>query len=112
MAVASNTGATRLRRRKRTEDPMRAFDALPPPLRRWLADAALPWSPASCRRIWSRARSQGETVEAALARLDRAQAQCLARDAFVPQAERPDRAFGFQNAVASNGVAAAPGKGL
>ena len=60
---------------------MRAFDALPPPLRRWLAEAALPWSPASCRRLWRQAQAKGEPVEAILARLDRAQETCLRRDA-------------------------------
>ncbi|MEY8839776.1 DUF6525 family protein, partial [Cribrihabitans sp. XS_ASV171] len=46
----SNRGATRLKTRRRDEDPMRAYDALPQPLRQWMAGAALPWSPASCRR--------------------------------------------------------------
>lgn len=59
---------------------MRAYDALPPELRRWMAGAALPWSPASCRRIWRKARARGEPIEAVLARLDRAEAACLARD--------------------------------
>ncbi len=72
---------------------MRAFDALPPPLRRWIAGAALPWSPASCRRIWLRARSRGEPVEAILARLDRAQETCLERDSIsiTGPARRPGR---------------------
>lgn len=78
--MTRNHGATTLRRRKRGGDPMRAYDALPPPLRRWLAGASLPWSPASCRRIWQRARARGDTVEAVLARLDRAERQCLARE--------------------------------
>ena len=34
---------TSLRARRHT-DPMRDYDALPPPLRRWLAEARLPWS--------------------------------------------------------------------
>lgn len=37
--------ATSLRRRRRS-DPMRDFDALPPPLRNWMRQAALAWSPA------------------------------------------------------------------
>ena len=78
--MSRNLGATSLRRRKREGEPMRTFDTLPAPLRRWLSEAALPWSPASCKRIWLRARSRGESVEAVLARLDRAQAQTLARD--------------------------------
>ena len=48
---------------------MRAFDSLPPVLRRWLTQAALPWSPASCRRIWQAARARGESPDAALARI-------------------------------------------
>lgn len=83
MLTASNLGAANQRRRKRANDPMRAYDALPPPLRRWLSQATLPWSPASCRRIWSRARARGETVEAILARLDRAEESCLARDTLI-----------------------------
>ncbi|SNT72683.1 hypothetical protein SAMN05444959_103181 [Paracoccus seriniphilus] len=65
---------------------MRTFDTLPCPLRRWLAEAAMPWSPASCRRIWMRARLEGEPVEAILARLDRTEMKCLglANDPFPP----------------------------
>ncbi|MCQ0969656.1 DUF6525 family protein [Paracoccus sp. TK19116] len=59
---------------------MHGFDALPPPLRRWLAEAALPWSPSSCRRIWQDARAKGEPIDAVLARLSRAQDACLARE--------------------------------
>lgn len=61
---------------------MRAFDSLPAPLRRWMAEAALPWSPASCRRIWQRARSRGESVEAVIARLNQAQAKTLTRESL------------------------------
>lgn len=77
--TAANLGATTLRRRSRSEDPMRAYDALPSPLRRWLAEAVMPWSPASCRRIWRRAQARGETLDEVLARLQRAERQTLAR---------------------------------
>jgi hypothetical protein len=80
--MSGNLGETRLKRKRHRQDLMRAYDALPPPLRRWLAAAALPWSPVSCRRIWERARSRGEPMDAVLARLDRAQAQTLARDSI------------------------------
>jgi len=93
-----NLGDTPLRRRRRAEDPMRAFDALPPPLRRWLAEAEMPWSPASCRRLWRRARRRGESVEAILARLDRAQEACLARIATPPPAH-PARGDGDASAL-------------
>ncbi|KQI72949.1 hypothetical protein AN191_03275 [Loktanella sp. 5RATIMAR09] len=78
--MTGNLGETGLKRKKRRQDPMQAYDALPPVLRGWLADAALPWSPVSCRRIWRRARLRGEPIEAVLARLERAQAQTLAKD--------------------------------
>jgi hypothetical protein len=74
--------STSLRRRRRA-DPMRAYDALPAPLRGWLAQAILPWSPASCRRIWDKARAKGEPVEVILGRLDRAERRCLANDRLV-----------------------------
>jgi hypothetical protein len=45
---------------------MATFDALPPPLRRWLAHAAMPWSPASCLRLWRKLRAQGADTERAL----------------------------------------------
>ncbi len=80
---ASNRGATSLRKRRRNEDPMQAFDVLPAPVRAWLSQAALPWSPASCRKIVQQAQARGEGVEEVLARLDRAQQSTLARDSYA-----------------------------
>ncbi|NRB01811.1 MAG: hypothetical protein HRU30_00965 [Rhodobacteraceae bacterium] len=77
---STNLGATSLRRKRSKSDPMREFDALPTPLRQWLAEACLPWSPASARKIWMRARKEGESVAATLERLKRAEAKTLARD--------------------------------
>lgn len=59
---------------------MAAFDALPGPLRQWLAEAALPWSPTSVRRIWVKSRAEGLTLDETVQRLNRAEAQTLARD--------------------------------
>jgi len=59
-----NMGVTSLSARRRTRDPMDAYDALPGQLRNWLSQAALPWSPISAKRIWNRARAQGHSVEA------------------------------------------------
>lgn len=59
---------------------MQAYDALPRPLRNWMAQAALPWSPASCRRIWAKARAQGASADDILDRLDRAERITLSRD--------------------------------
>lgn len=69
-------------RRGRGRDPMRAFDAAPPELRRWLAAAALPWSPESAQRVYARAlrRARGD-VSAALAALAAREAALLAADA-------------------------------
>lgn len=80
MRRCANLGRTAQRQRRRTRDPMAAFDALPPPLRAWLSRAALPWSPVSCLRIWQRQRARGATIDQILATLDRAEARALARE--------------------------------
>ena len=78
--MSGNLGSTTLRRRKRACDPMRVYDALPPELRRWISQAALPWSPRSCARLWKKARRQGLCPDAATDLLSRAEAKALARD--------------------------------
>lgn len=85
-----NLGKTSLRARRRNSDPMRAYDELPHPLRHWLAQAALPWSPTSAKRLWHRARAQGGSVDAALHSLTQAETQTLARDRYAtpPQINR------------------------
>ncbi|MEM9754347.1 MAG: DUF6525 family protein [Pseudomonadota bacterium] len=85
LAVSRNLGACGLRRKRRAQHPMDAFDALPAPLRQWLAEAALPWSPTSARRIWARSLSKGLSVEEALACLRAAEARTLARDPLSDQ---------------------------
>lgn len=84
--MRGNLGATSLRRRSRPGDPMRAYDALPPELRAWIAQAALPWSPRSCARLWEKARRGGLGPEAALAVLSHAEARTLARDRLAATA--------------------------
>lgn len=74
-----NLEQTDLKVRRRAEDPMRAFDALPAPIRRWLSQAAMPWSPASCRTILRNAKARGEDIEQVLARLDHVERQTLAK---------------------------------
>ncbi|WP_366869467.1 DUF6525 family protein [uncultured Roseobacter sp.] len=75
-----NLGQTSLHSKRRTGDPMQTYDALPKPLRRWLSQAVLPWSPASVRKIWTQAQAKGLGADDALARLCRAEAKMLARD--------------------------------
>lgn len=75
-----NLGQTSLRRKPRAGDPMAAFDRLPEPVRQWVAQAALPWSPTSVQRIWSKSRAKGLSDEEALLLLAQAEARTLARD--------------------------------
>ncbi|PYE85982.1 DUF6525 family protein [Pseudoroseicyclus aestuarii] len=77
-----NLGACDLPRRRRSAPPMEAFDRLPPALRRWLAQAALPWSPASARRAWRAALGRTGGCEiAACEELSRIEAAQLRRNA-------------------------------
>lgn len=78
--MSGNLGASSLPRRRRASDPMTAFDSLPPQLRRWLSEAALPWSPASTRRIWAKCLAKGQTPEEALVTLGQAELRTLTRD--------------------------------
>lgn len=75
-----NLGDTSLRRKRRSRDPMRSYDALPAPLRQWLSQAALPWSPTSARKIWSRAEAKGLSTDEALALLCKSEINTLARE--------------------------------
>lgn len=68
-----NRGAVAITPRRRRGDPMRVYDGLPAPLRRWMAGAVLPWSPESCLAIWKRASDPKDAV----ARLNRAERATL-----------------------------------
>ncbi len=70
--------ASSLRRRSST---MQEYDRLPPELRAWLAQAALPWSVASVRKLWAAAKRQAPTPDAALQRLTDLEQRALNRDA-------------------------------
>jgi hypothetical protein len=82
--MSRNLGQSSLRRKRRSRDPMVAFDGLPAPLRQWLSEAALPWSPTSARRIWSKSLNQGLSPEETLASLSQAEERTLARDRQSP----------------------------
>jgi hypothetical protein len=72
----------RSRRAKAREGcPMAAHDRLPRPLRLWLHGAALPWSPRSALRIYTRALRLTGCETAALERLARAEKVTLERGA-------------------------------
>ena len=71
-------------RRRRAHDGLTEYDRLPGPLRRWVAQAALPWSARSVRAVWARAlQAAGGCEAAALARLNRIEARALEREASV-----------------------------
>ena len=78
--MSGNLGESALRRKRRSGNPMDMYDTLPAPLRQWLSQAALPWSPASARRIWSKSRAQGLSADEALQALSRAEEKTLQKD--------------------------------
>lgn len=78
--MSRNLGQCGLRRTRHSGDPMAAYDGLPAPLRQWLSEAALPWSPTSVRRIWSKSRAKGLSPQETLDSLSQAEARTLARD--------------------------------
>ncbi|WP_328795208.1 DUF6525 family protein [Jannaschia marina] len=82
-----------LRGRPGRGDGMAAYDRLPPDLRVWLAQAALPWSTRSALRAWRRAlrRCGGDPV-AARDRLDRIERAMLLRDKAVVAPRQDERA--------------------
>lgn len=97
--IGARRNVTSTLRRRRRGDPMRTYDAAPAPLRRWLADAALPWSARSALKLYGRAlRRAGGDVQAALRVLDAAATALAARDASRvwgpghPQAADPKQA--------------------
>lgn len=75
--------ATRLRCRPRRQSPMAAFDAAPPALRRWLADAILPWSVDSALNRYRQALRATGDERLALAALSAREAALVARDAAL-----------------------------
>lgn len=73
--------ATSLRCRGRSP-AMARYDRLPPELRQWLAEAALPWSPGSVLRLWRKFVGEaGGNAETARRRLDLVEARMLMKDA-------------------------------
>lgn len=82
MAAGMTRNLTTSLRQSRVRDPMREFDRLPPALRRWLAEAALPWSARSVRTAWHKAlRASGGCEHRARMQMDEVEARLIARDA-------------------------------
>lgn len=69
-------------RTRRAKNPMAAYDALPPALRLWLSQAALPWSVPSVRKTWQKTLiTHGGCEIRARQHMDKIERQLLARDA-------------------------------
>ena len=75
-----NLGECSLRRSRRARDPMRSYDALPRPLRMWLSQAVLPWSPQSVQRIWDKSLRSGKSEDDILRALTELERRNLAKD--------------------------------
>ena len=78
--MTGNLGSTALKRRRRATNPMMTYDMLPQPLRSWLAEAALPWSPKSCKRIWDKARTNGLSIDDTIVVLTKVERKTLSQD--------------------------------
>ena len=73
--------STQLKKRRRAAgNPMAAFDNLPPEARAWAAQAVLPWSAQSVRKIWSHALRETGCKISALNRLDAAERATLSKE--------------------------------
>ena len=78
--MTGNLGSTALKRRRRATNPMMTYDTLPQPLRSWLAEDALPWSPKSCKRIWDKARTNGLSIDDTIVVLTKVERKTLSQD--------------------------------
>ncbi|MFA3917023.1 DUF6525 family protein [Ruegeria hyattellae] len=81
--MGRNLGQTKLRTRRRREDPMREFDRLPPVLRAWISQAALPWRPRSVLRAYNNALARTGDQNRALDVLKHLEAALLAKDSRI-----------------------------
>ncbi|MCA0928264.1 DUF6525 family protein [Ruegeria profundi] len=84
--MGRNLGQTKLRKRRRRENPMREFDRLPPILRSWVSQAALPWRPRSVLRAYNTALAKTGSQSRALEELRRLEAVQLAKDTQIETA--------------------------
>ncbi len=84
--MGRNLGQTKLRKRRRRENPMREFDRLPPILRSWVSQAALPWRPRSVLRAYNTALAKTGSQSRALEELQRLEAVQLAKDTQIETA--------------------------
>ena len=70
-----------MRTRRCKGDPLAEFDKLPPELRAWVSNAALPWRPGSVRAAYEKAFAKTGNARHALEELDRIESRLVAKDA-------------------------------
>ena len=75
-----NLGETKLRKHRRSSDPMKEVYRIPKLLREWLTGAALPWAPKSVHRAYNKALRQTGDPGLALRQLEKLQQQKLSVD--------------------------------
>lgn len=73
MKTNSNLGSTNLKRKRRNENPILDYDRLPKELRKWIANAELPWRPKSVLKAYERAYSRTGNSKKAMNELTRIQ---------------------------------------
>jgi len=78
--MPSNRGTTTLRSRRRAGNPMREYDRLPRELRRWVAEAIMPWRAGSVEVAYKKALKRTGRPDLALRELDRIQRSMVAKD--------------------------------
>ncbi|WP_147126652.1 DUF6525 family protein [Shimia ponticola] len=76
-----NRGATTLRTRRCRGNPLAEYDSLPPELRRWVSEAALPWGAQSVRTAYQKALARTGDKTRALQELDAIERRLVAKDA-------------------------------
>ena len=78
--MPSNRGATTLKSKRRTRNPMAEYDRLPAELRSWVATAILPWRAGSVQAAYDKAMARTGDPRLALHELDRLQRTLVAKD--------------------------------
>ena len=80
MKTNSNLGSTNLKRKRRNENPILDYDKLPKELRKWIANAELPWRPKSVLKAYERAYSRTGNSKKAMNELTRIQNHLVSKD--------------------------------
>jgi hypothetical protein len=83
MKTNSNLGSTNLKLKRRNENPILDYDRLPKELRKWIANAELPWRPKSVLKAYERAFSKTGDRNEAMNELNNIQHRLVAKDANV-----------------------------